>query len=198
LMAHRPAGRVALIVVAILLTVIAAAAAWFWIGSSRAVGDVREMEDLAIRVIRDLRLPELELQRGPTRMAERDVRLAWALSKVGDPELLGMLLVDDLYWRPGRGVGISMLFRSPMDIRETCLRLRDHVERPSTNCPDSPEGPESEEWLVPIEGESVAGEARIFRQLRTPLGTKREYVILVEFDVEACGTVRTQASDPCQ
>jgi hypothetical protein len=196
-MTPRRGRRVALIVAAGIFATTALLLAWFWIASSGAVTEVRAMEDRAIGVVEDLRIPELEPRRGPSRIPEGDIRLAWALSKVGDPERLGMLMVDDLYWRPGRGVGVSMLFRSELDMPETCRRLAERVGRPLTKCPDSPEGPEWEEWWVPIRGGGVSGGARIFRHLRSSLGTTREYLILVEFEVHACGSVREPGSGPC-
>jgi hypothetical protein len=194
LMTPRRRRRVALIVAAVMFATIALLLAWFWIGSSGAVRQARALEDRAIRVVEDLRIPELRAGRGPSRMMEKEIRLAWALSKTGDPEPLTMLLVGDLYWRPGRGIWVESLFRSDLEMRGACLRLADTIGHPASRCPAREDW---DEYWLPVEREGVSGAVYVHEQLRSPLGTKREYVTIVTFELKACGTVREPGSGPC-
>lgn len=179
----------------ILVLALGAPVAWFWLGSSGAVHEVRALEDRAVATIGRLRTPGLVLEQGPTRRAGGDIRLAWALSKVGSPDPLTILL-DDPYWRPGRGVWVSMMFRSPLSLQETCLRLAERLVRPAGECSEQ----EDAWYMLPIARHAgVDGFVEVYRRrLRGPDGTlEREPSVVAEFSVKGCGTERSPGSGPC-
>jgi hypothetical protein len=173
--------------------------AWFWIGSSHLVPKVRGMEARAIGVIEHLDVPQLEPRDGPTRMGDREIRVAWALSLIGSPELLRMAFQDDPYWQPGRGVWVSVTYRSNLDMRRTGLRLAKEIGEPATRCPDTDGHKAWEEYWLPIEGEGAEGGVTIYlRRLRDEDGVlEQEFSVVAEFDVKACGTLRDPGTGSC-
>jgi hypothetical protein len=191
-------SRVALIALAMLLVGllvgIAVPVVWFRIASSGAVRDVRALEDRAIGVIEDLRIPGLELRHGPTRKEDGEIRKAWAFSMLGSPDWLSFFLSDP-YWKPGRGVLVTAMFRSDLDMRQTCLRLARHIGEPPARCPDE----DWEEYWLPIEAEGADGSVTIYlRRLRDAEGAlEREFSVVADFSVQACGTLREPGSGPC-
>jgi hypothetical protein len=188
--------RVALIAVALLLLGLATPFVWFRIGSSALVRRVRGMEDRAIQVIERSRVAELELRYGPTRKEEGQIRIAWALSMIGSPELLRMAFQDDPYWQPGRGVWVSAIYRSTHDMRQTCLLLADEIGHPAGKCPDREDW---EEYWLPIEADGAEGGVTIYdRRLRDENGVlEGEFSVVAEFEVKACGTLREPGMGSC-
>jgi hypothetical protein len=198
-MALRRDRRVALIALAMLVAGLIAPVAWFWIGSSRLVRHVRGMEDRAIRVIDRLRVPELEVRYGATRMEDGQIRIAWALSLIGSPELLRMAFQDDPYWQPGRGVWVSVLYDSNLDMRQTCLRLATRIGESAARCPDVGGDRDWQEYWLPIEAEGTEGGVTIhLRRLREEEGfLEDDFSVVAEFDVKACGTLRDPGTGSC-
>lgn len=190
--------RVAFIALAMLIVGVTAPVFWFFVASSGTVREIRALEDRAIRVIEELRTPELELRYGPTRKSDAEIRKAWAFSLIGSPDLLTMFL-DHPSWRPGQGTGVTAMYRSDVDMRGTCLRLARHIGEPDTRCPDmGPDEQDTEYWL-PIDAEGAWGGIYIYlRRLRNAQGElEDDFSVVAEFSVHACGTLREPGSGPC-
>lgn len=146
-------------------------------------------------VINELSVPELELREGPGRMEEGEIRLAWALSQIGSPELLRELFQEDPHWQPGRGVWVSVLYGSHLEMRQTCLRLARQIGEPASRCPDE----DREVYWLPIEAQGAEGGVTIYpRRLRgdqDPL--EQDFSVVAEFEVKACGTLREAGTGSC-
>lgn len=194
-MGLRRDGSVAVIALAMLVVGLGAPVIWFRVASSGAVREVRALEDHAIRVIEDLRTPGLELRQGPTRKSVGEIRKAWAFSLLGSPDWLSFFLADP-YWKPGRGTLVTAMFRSDVDMRRTCLRLARHMGEPDTRCPDEEDW---EEYWLPIKVEGAEGGITIYlRRLRDAEGAlEREFSVVADFSVQACGTLREPGTGSC-
>jgi hypothetical protein len=201
MMASRRDAPAALIAVALLVAGLVAPFVWFRVGSSALVRHVRGMEDRAIQVIERSRVAELELRYGPTRKEEGQIRVAWALSMIGSPELLRMAFQDDPYWQPGRGVWVTSVYGSPLGMRQTCLRIAGHIGEPAVRCPDM--GPDKDsqeyEYWLPIEEHGAEGGVSIhLRRLRDAEGLlEREFSVVAEFSVKAWGNLREPGTGSC-
>jgi hypothetical protein len=189
-----------LIALALLITGLVAPIVWFRTGSSSLVRHVRGMEERAIDVIERFDGSELELRYGPTRKGEGQIRIAWALSLIGSPELLRIAFQDDPYWQPGRGVWVSATYRSSFDMRRTCLSLARRIGEPASRCPKiNQKEEESSEYWIPIREEGTDGSVTVYlRRLRDATSSlEDQFSVVAEFDVKACGTLRDRGTGPC-